>query len=305
VVIPTYNGGELFKRVLERAAGQQAPFDHEVLVIDSASTDGTAEFARGFGGRVQLHVIDKADFQHGRTRNLAVSLTNADRVAFLTQDALPADEHWLARLTGGFELGSKVAAVTGSHRAYPEHGVFAEREITAHFDRLHDYGQVLSLARGLPSFIYPGGHQWQDALQFYSDNNSCLLRAAWEILPYPEIEWGEDQLWAWRLLQLGFEKAYVHEAAVLHSHAHTSVQEAEVAEAAGWFWKRWFGRGSYGSEAAAEAAVLRTNEQDIRYARERGASPAAVEARAAATRAAVFGRLQGALRAERELSGQV
>jgi glycosyltransferase involved in cell wall biosynthesis len=298
-VIPTYNGGDLFRRVLERAAGQATRFDYEVLVVDSSSTDGTAEFVREFGGRVRLHGISKADFQHGRTRNLAISMTQADHIALLTQDALPADDGWLAKLVGGFSAGEKVGGVVGSHRAYPEHDAFAARDVGAHFHRLHDYGVVLSLERGLPSFIYPGGHQWQDALQFFSDNNACLLRAAWEILPYPEVEWGEDQLWAWRLLQLGFEKAYVHEAAVFHSHAYAPPQEAEVAEAAGWFWKRWFGRDSYGSEAVAEAAVLRTGEEDLRYAIAHGVPRTDLQARARRTRAAVFGRLEGARRGAR------
>jgi hypothetical protein len=77
-----------------------------------------------------------------------------------------------------------------------------------------------------------------------------------------------------------------------------------VAEAAGWFWKRWFGRDSYGSEAAAEAAVLRINEEDRRYAVAHGVPRTDYEARVRRTRAAVFGRLEGARRGARPDPGE-
>jgi hypothetical protein len=32
------------------------------------------------------------------------------------------------------------------------------------------------------------------------------------------VEWGEDQVWAFEMLKLGFQKAYVDSAVVYHSH---------------------------------------------------------------------------------------
>ena len=40
-------------------------------------------------------------------------------VAFLTQDATPADERWLARLLAGFERADDVALTLGPYRAAP------------------------------------------------------------------------------------------------------------------------------------------------------------------------------------------
>ena len=47
----------------------------------------------------------RRSFSHGGTRNLLMREASGARVAFLTQDAEPADERWLERLLGGLRAG--------------------------------------------------------------------------------------------------------------------------------------------------------------------------------------------------------
>ena len=89
------NGAELLDEVLAALTGQVIDEPFEVLVIDSGSTDGSLEIVAAHPG-VRLLQIDKSEFGHGRTRNLGVQSTTGDLIAFLTQDATPASEHWLA-----------------------------------------------------------------------------------------------------------------------------------------------------------------------------------------------------------------
>ena len=96
VVIPTLNAGSGFEELLKGLFVQEARFDYEVLVIDSGSTDGTAELARRYGASV--HRISEDEFDHGATRNLGVSLSGGEYVAFIVQDAMPLDEAWLAAM---------------------------------------------------------------------------------------------------------------------------------------------------------------------------------------------------------------
>ncbi|VDA63350.1 hypothetical protein BANRA_01648 [Klebsiella pneumoniae] len=58
-------------------------------IVDSGSTDGTVELASEAGFKVMK--IRSEDFNHGGTRNLAVSeyLNEFDIAIFLTQDAIP------------------------------------------------------------------------------------------------------------------------------------------------------------------------------------------------------------------------
>jgi len=241
VVIPTYNGGTLFKRVLAATANQVCNFDYDILVIDSSSTDGTTEFVKSYGGNVRLASIEKASFQHGATRNLGISLTDGEIIALLTQDSCPANNRWLQNLVDGFSLSPDVAGVFGRHEAYPEHNKLLAEDLRSMFDKIRDYGPLFSTAQGLPSFIRPGSVDWRMLLHFYSDNNSALRRDFWEKVPYPNVDWGEDQIWCWQMLQLGFSKAYVDDAVVYHSHAFDKVASQEAATSEGFMFADHFG----------------------------------------------------------------
>src|SRR5262245_9578063 len=89
----------------------------ELMVVDSASTDGSAELARRHGARVIAIAPD--EFSHGRTRNLLVEQSRGDHIAFLTQDAVPANERWLAKLLAGFDAADDVGLVFGRYVARP------------------------------------------------------------------------------------------------------------------------------------------------------------------------------------------
>ena len=143
VVIPVKNGGELLVRVLERILAQDTPWPFEVLVIDSGSRDGSQARVREFG--VRLHEIPPAEFGHGRTRNLGVSLTRGAAVAFLTQDALPADEHWLRRLVEATELAPDTAGAFGPHLPYPDCNPITARELALHFQGFGESPNVVRL----------------------------------------------------------------------------------------------------------------------------------------------------------------
>ncbi|MDQ6703198.1 MAG: glycosyltransferase [Pseudomonadota bacterium] len=267
VFIPTFNTGPQFKAVLERLTGQDTPFKYDILVIDSGSSDDTLDVVKSFKAKnVRLQQIANKEFQHGRTRNLGIASTEGDYVAILTQDALPSDRYWLARLIGGFAVSPRVGGVIGRHKAYPEHGPFIARDLNAMFDRLADFGPLYSLEQGLPSFLYPAGLHWQMTLQFYSDNNSAMARSVWKVLPYPEIDWGEDQVWAWEMLRAGFHKAYIDDACVFHSHRYAPEERYNVAVTEGSLFARHFGWNLHPNPEALEAEIEGMNIRDTQYA---------------------------------------
>src|SRR4051794_22528477 len=108
IAIPTLNGAADLERTLAAVARQTV--ECEVVVLDSSSVDGTRDVAARLGAVV--HVIPRADFGHGRARNRLMELSSGDRVAFLTQDAEPADERWLEAL-----LSVDAALTYGPYRA--------------------------------------------------------------------------------------------------------------------------------------------------------------------------------------------
>jgi rhamnosyltransferase len=113
VAIPVLNGARYLDEVLEAVRAQRIDREVELLIVDSGSTDGSLEIAEAHGARI--HRIEKAQFSHGGTRNAMMAMAEGDHVAFITQDATPAHERWLAALLEGFEQADDVALVFGPH----------------------------------------------------------------------------------------------------------------------------------------------------------------------------------------------
>ncbi|MDQ6810709.1 MAG: glycosyltransferase family 2 protein, partial [Actinomycetota bacterium] len=220
VAIPVRDGGALLARTLAAVRAQSV--EHELLVCDCASTDGSPDVARSYGAR--MLEIPSHSFTHGGARNLLMREAKGQCVALLTQDAEPADERWLERLLGGFELAADVAIVCGPYRPRP-HAAFPVRiELERWFDSLSPDGtpQVERLSepeRSLPAVALVGRRG------FFTDANACIARSAWERVPFREIPYAEDRALALDMLRAGYAKAFVPDAAVLHSHEYTTLEE--------------------------------------------------------------------------------
>lgn len=220
VAIPVRDAGAMLAHTLDALARQTVA--HELLVCDSGSRDGSAALARARGAEVVE--IARSEFSHGGTRNLLMRAAQGARVAFLTQDAEPADERWLERLLGGFELAGDVAIVYGPYRPRPGAPLHVSAPLRQWFDSLAPDGspQVERLApaeRSAPALELIGRRG------FFTDANACIARAAWEAVPFREVPYAEDRVLAIDMLRAGYAKAFVPGAAVVHSHDYTLAQE--------------------------------------------------------------------------------
>jgi rhamnosyltransferase len=220
VAIPTRNAGAGFSQTLEAVRAQRLDRDVQLLICDSESSDGTVQLARAHAA--DLIEIPAANFSHGGTRNRLMAEARGEHVAFLTQDAVPATDDWLARLLGGFSAGSNVGLVFGPYRPRPGASVSVARELTSWFASFSSDGpRVDELdpgARDVPPRHFLGH------LGFFTDANGCVARAAWREVPFRQIAYAEDHLLAQDMLRAGYAKVYVPEAAVIHSHDYTSAQ---------------------------------------------------------------------------------
>jgi rhamnosyltransferase len=190
--------------------------DAGLVVADSGSADRSREIALSYGARV----IDVDEFSHGGTRNLLVREADADRVAFLTQDAVPADEEWLARLLGGFDLAADVALVFGPYLPRPGASHVVEREFEELFGGMSPDGEprLDRLERG-DEQLRPG------PVTFFTDANGCVSREAWERAHFREVSYAEDQLLAQDMLRAGYAKVFEPRAAVVHSHQYAPLDQ--------------------------------------------------------------------------------
>src|SRR5512141_1000951 len=98
VVVPCRNAARTVGEAVASAFAQ-AERPAEVVVVDDASTDGSADAARQAGARV---IRNASRRNAGGARNAGIDATAGDLLAFLDADAV-APPDWLARARSAFE----------------------------------------------------------------------------------------------------------------------------------------------------------------------------------------------------------
>ena len=184
----------------------QALRPDEIILIDSASTDQTVELARSLG--YQVHVIDKSEFGHGKTRQLAASIAaDSDVLVYITQDAVLANQDSLKHLIVPFE-DPEVAAVCGRQLPRPEAGAI-ER-----FARLFNYPETSAIRTSLD--IPTRGFK----TIFFSNSFGAYRRASlMSVGGFPvHTKFGEDTQVVAKLILSGAKILYAADATVYHSH---------------------------------------------------------------------------------------
>jgi rhamnosyltransferase len=223
VAIPVRDGGGMLIGTLEALARQTVA--HELLICDSGSRDDSVQRARSRGARVIE--VAPTQFSHGGTRNLLMQEASGRLVAFLSQDAEPADERWLERLLAGFDLAADVSIVYGPYLPRLDAAPAVRWELERWFASLAPDGQprvdrlereeLLSDTndRALPAIALIGPRG------FFTDANACIARHAWEHVPFRDVPYAEDRVLAIDMLRGGYAKAFMPDAAVWHSHDYT------------------------------------------------------------------------------------
>lgn len=213
VLLPTKNGERYLDELLsavERQTGNVTVV--EIVAVDSGSRDRTLQILRAHA--VNIIQIPPQEFGHGATRNLAASYATGDFLAFLTQDATPANDQWLANLTAPLVADPMVAGAYSRHLPRPhchpmEWRRIVEQELTGRTE-----SQVNSM-RDNPDYTRNPALYY-----FFANTSSVLRRQVWEQYPFPVVAFAEDQLWAKQILEAGYKTAYCADSQVYHSHGY-------------------------------------------------------------------------------------
>jgi rhamnosyltransferase len=209
ILLLTKNDRGNIERLLPALFRQPGIENCEIIAVDSGSTDGSLEILRRFP--IRLKQISSQDFHHARTRNYAASLARGNILIFLSQDAIPVSNAWLPAMISNF-ADAKVGAVYG--RQSPKPHSSAERQ------------DVLATIYGNEKLIKDPAQPNHMGYRFYhfSDANAAIRREVWEQVRFPEdLKVFEDLGIAKRILDRGWKIVYEPEAAVIHSHTHSTV----------------------------------------------------------------------------------
>jgi rhamnosyltransferase len=199
IIIRTLNEARHLDSLLTAIAAQETHgLGHEVIIVDSGSTDGTLDTAEQHSCRV-LH-IRREEFSFGRALNIGCEAAQGDILVVISGHCVPIDSHWLQRLCQ--PLLDNQAGYSYGRQLGGENSHFSEKRIFAKY--------------------FPDERRNRQKEYFCNNANAALRYSDWERLRFNEDLTGlEDIELAQRLVQVGGSVAYVPEAAVYHYHQET------------------------------------------------------------------------------------
>lgn len=213
IIIPVFNKATLTAQCL-RALFKRSGGDYEVIVVNDASTDGTAELLAEYGGKIRV-------VTHGSNQGFAKSCNDGAAIAeghfliFLNNDTVP-QEGWLDKLASYAEKHPRVAAV-GAKLLFPD-------------NTIQHAGVVILSQNRYPNHIYtgfPADHpSVNKSRRFQVVTAGCVLirREAFEWAKGfdPAYQNGyEDVDLCLRLGEKGHEVHYCHESVLYHLESRT------------------------------------------------------------------------------------
>ena len=214
VIVPTLNAENEITELLQKLSRQTVNAD-EIIIVDSASDDNTVALAKACPD-VRVLEIERHEFDHGGTRDLALRASKGDFVIFLTQDAVPADDRLLENLLKPFE-DRLVAGVSG--RQLPK----ADAKPYERLIREFNY-PAKSFTRTKEDIPRLGIKTF-----FFSDACAAYRREIYLELGGFEknLLTDEDLFFAAKIINAGYTLAYAADAQVFHSHNLSLQQQFE------------------------------------------------------------------------------
>lgn len=229
VIIPVYKPDGKFTQLIERLVKQSKKPGRIILLHTVEESEDNLKFTQNEKAketiawaieqssdecRIEAIDIKKPEFDHGGTRNYGASLSKADIMLFMTQDAVPADAHLIQSILSPFQ-DSKVAAAYGRQLASPKSGMIEQ------YTRKFNYPgeSYVKTLEDLPRL----------GIKTYFCSNVC---AAYRKTVYDSLGgfvtktiFNEDMIMAAGIINADYAIAYSAETRVYHSHAYSYIQQ--------------------------------------------------------------------------------
>lgn len=212
IIIPTYKPDEKFEHLLKRL-NEQTIKPTNILVINTGEQYLDATKYNHITNLKMIH-IKKEEFDHGGTRNFGVSLSDADIIMFMTQDAVPADKQLIEHMIKPFSR-EDVAVTYGRQLARKNAGYIEKYTRTFNYPDTDNIKSQKDLEKL--------------GIKTYFCSNVC---AAYKKDIYLKLGgfvtktiFNEDMIMASKVITAGYSIAYASKAKVLHSHQYSYFQQ--------------------------------------------------------------------------------
>ena len=184
---------------LELLEGQSVVPNRIIIINTEEKYLESLLFGTNFGEKyknIDIYHLSKIEFNHGKSRNLGASKSDADYIVFMTQDAMPVDDKLIENLLKPLEEDDKAA-------------VSYARQLPAKIQRAEDLPE-----RGIKTY-------------FCSDVCACYRKVIFDELGgfFNRVVFNEDMIYACKAVNAGYYIYYKAEAKVVHSHNYTAKQQ--------------------------------------------------------------------------------
>lgn len=217
VIIPAYKPGNKFIKLLQSLASQDT-VPGKIIVINTEEKYWPEDLCEQIGDKaaslLEVHHILKEEFDHGHTRNVGISYSDADIVVLMTDDAVPYDNFLLSELASAFS-DEKTGA------AYARQLASFDATIAEKFSREFNYPDEPSVKGyddlkrlGIKTFFCSNvcaayRHDLFDKLGGFVD---CAI-------------FNEDMIFASQIIDNGYLICYCNKAKVIHSHSYKNKEQ--------------------------------------------------------------------------------
>ncbi|MDR1017622.1 MAG: glycosyltransferase [Lachnospiraceae bacterium] len=213
VIIPTFRPNKDLVELVSRLKKQTIKIN-KVIILHTISFPDPKEMLNGFSD-VEVYYIDEKSFDHGTTRNYGASLSKADYMVFMTQDAMPRDTRLIENLILPMEEDTSIAGTYA--RQLPKE----DTSIIEKYTRKFNYPNV-SIKKTIKDIPTLGIKTF-----FFSDVCAAYRKTYFNEVGGFEnhIILNEDALIASKFINAGYGTYYSAKALVYHSHNYSIMDQ--------------------------------------------------------------------------------
>jgi GT2 family glycosyltransferase len=229
IVVPVHDRAALTSACLDAVLGEK--LEHEVVVVDDASTDSTPEVLAGFGDAIEV-VRLSSNLGYARACNEGARVAEGDLLVFLNNDTEPRPG-WVEALMA-YAHENESAAAVGAKLVFPTGAV--------------QHAGVVIGQDGYPHNLYAGFPSDHPAVnrsrRLQAVTGACMLvrRSAFEQADgFDEGFFNslEDVDLCLRIGEAGGEVHYCHEAVVVHLESASRGKTDRFRQSVDLFRERW------------------------------------------------------------------
>jgi GT2 family glycosyltransferase len=218
IIIVTYNGLHYLQPCLTSLIPQLTP-DWEVVIVDNASTDGTAEFVESLDNPAICHVLLATNTGFASANNRGCEVAVGDYLFLLNNDTV----------VGAGTLG----ALEESVAHFPEFQIFACRMVRTLDGRVDNMGIRLTRLLRASQIGTGSADAWLTAREVFGASGGAMLVRRSVIMDVGLFDpvffaYHEDVDFALRARLAGYRCLYVPQAIVHHKGGGTSSSDAPL-----------------------------------------------------------------------------